>query len=74
MAICVLLLYLRLVGWAYKPDWTITFLIMTIFTVSISSVEASGELLHSMSLVAFTFAHVEQLPLLCVSLRVHGSH
>jgi hypothetical protein len=74
VAFCVLLLCLRLMGLAHKADWTITFLVMAAFTVSISSVETSGELFHSMLLIALLFACVELLPSLCVSRHMHGSH
>jgi hypothetical protein len=55
MAFCVLLLYLRLMGRAHKADWTVSFLATTVFTVPINRVEVSGELLHSVLLVAFAF-------------------
>jgi hypothetical protein len=54
-------------GLAHKADWTITFLVMAAFTVSISSVETSSELFHSVLLIALLFACVELLPSLCVS-------
>jgi uncharacterized membrane protein YcaP (DUF421 family) len=55
MAFCVLLLYLRLMGRAHKVDWTVTFLVTTIFTMPVSIAEMGGKFHPSLLLIAFAF-------------------
>jgi hypothetical protein len=48
-------LYLWLMGQTHNANWIITFLVTTIFAVPISSIDASGDLLHSALFLAFAF-------------------
>jgi hypothetical protein len=51
-------LYLWLMGRAHKPDWTVTFLITSIFTVPISGAKMSGDFLHLVFAFSLCFLRV----------------
>jgi hypothetical protein len=75
VAFCFLLLYLWLMGRAWKVDWTVGYFVMIVFTMSINSAEPSGKSLRPVLLIAFTLLHICKLLLpLCALLVAHGSH
>jgi hypothetical protein len=55
MTFYFLSLYLWLMGWVHKADWTVTFLVTSVFTAPISSAKVSGHSIHLVLAFSFKF-------------------